>query len=170
MKRAIVIVAALSLVVVFSYRWYSSRQADRFVAEKKAEFSGYRVEYMEQQKLMFLHRPDGSKDGVDMARLRRVDLYRRNARDSANNQKSYFWRIGAPPIDILIPYFSVDPAVMLQVLKKEHPELDLGWSLNQTKKFEHDKFNLCTIWAQPGNGDLSSEKGYNEYGYNYCER
>jgi hypothetical protein len=98
MKRAIVIVAALSLVLLFSYRWYSSRQADRFVAEKKAEFSGYRVEYMEQQKLLFLHRPDGSKDDIDMARLRRVGLYKLKARDSASNQKGYYWQIGAPPI------------------------------------------------------------------------
>ncbi len=170
MKRVIIIVAVLSFVLFLSYRWYSSRQADRFVTEKKAEFSGYRVEYLEQQRLLFLHRPDGSKDGVDMTKLRLVSLYRRNAHDSVNNQTAYYWQFGAEPIAILIPYFSVDPAVMLEVLKKEHPELDLGWSLDQTKKFERREFNLCTIWAQPGNGDLASEKGYNEYGYNYCER
>lgn len=160
MKKLIVTGVAVAIAIAIAYRWQSSREAERFIAEKKAEFSGYRVEYFEHERLLFLHSPDGSKTGVDMAKLRRAHLYRRNAADSTNNQKNYYWRIDAPPTDLFIPYFSIEPLVILEILKKEHPEIDVEESLKHARDFERNKFNFCTIWAPSGSKEIETERGY----------
>ena len=160
MNKSIPIAIALGIVAFSAYRWYSSRQTDRFVAEKKAEFSGYHVEHFERERLLFLHRPDGTKNGVELAGLRRAYLSRLNASDAANNQNNYSWVIDGPPIAFSIPYFSVDPSLVLGILKKEHPEIDIDRSLERAREFERDKFNFCTIWALPGSAEIAPEKGY----------
>ena len=139
MKKSILMAVVLGLVAFGAYRWYSWRQTDRFVAEKKSEFSGYHVEHFERERLLFLHRPDGTKDGVELAGLRRAYLYRLNASDATNNQNNYSWVIDSPPVGpFSIPYFSVDPSLFLGILKKEHPEIDIEQSLKRTREFEHD--------------------------------
>lgn len=69
----------------------------------------------------------------------------------------------------MVPYFAVRPEVILEILKEEHPEISAEWALRKANEFERNKFNLCTVWKEDGD-DFSSEKGYNEYGYNYCNR
>ena len=160
MKKSILIAAVLGVAAFGAYRWHSSRQADRFVAEKKSEFSGYRVEHFEREKLLFLHRPDGTKNGVELAGLRRAYLYRLNASDAANNQNNYSWVIDSPRLGFSIPYFSVDPSLVLGILKKEHPEIDIEQSLKRAREFERDQFNFCTIWAPPGSTEIRPEKRY----------
>lgn len=132
-------------------------------------FSGYRFEYFKEERLLFLHLPDGTRKGFNLASLRLVHLYRQNPADSTNNKNNYSWRLVSDTEDLAVPYFAIRPEVILQILKEEHPEISIEWARKKANEFERNEFNLCTIWKKEG-GDLSSEKGYNEYGYNYCER
>lgn len=160
MKRTLIIVVAVGLVAFGAQRWFSARRAEKAIAERRAELPGYRLEHFEGERLLFLHRPDGSKTGVDLARLQTAYLARMNAADVTKNQNRYSWVMIGPPIAVIIPYFAVEPSLMVRILKKEHPELDTLQSLRRAREFEHDKFNFCTIWAAPGSAEIRAERGY----------
>lgn len=170
MKKILFLAAILAVAVFFGVQWRTTQQTERLIKAQRAEFSGHRVTYFEQERLIVLQRPDGSKDGMELEGLRRASLYRMNAAQSANNQNAYFWHIAGPTRVLAIPYFAVDPAMILNMLKKEHPEVDVAWSLTQARAFERDGFNFCAVWDHRGDKVTALEKGRNEYGYDYCAR
>lgn len=67
-----------------------------FLAERRAEAVGYRLEHFESERLIFVHHPNGEKDGVELARLQRVFLRRQKASDSVDGKTRYFWDFGGP--------------------------------------------------------------------------
>jgi hypothetical protein len=161
----IVVAVCLVAASVVAYQWHASREVARFIAAKKAEYSGYRLTHIEPERRLFLHRPDGSRDGVDMGQLRRVHLYRLDGGHTVDGQVAYFWRIDGPPMHLLIPYFAVEPRDVLEIVRRTHPEVDLDDALRYTRDFERGAFHFCTLWAPPGVAELEPERGYR-----VCER
>ncbi|WP_375769460.1 hypothetical protein NR798_00840 [Archangium gephyra] len=149
MVKKLLLTALAGLALWGSCRLSSERKHDQFLAEKKSEFSGYRVEYLEKEKSLFLHQPNGDKDGVELAKLNKVFLWRLHAAGAVDNKTRYFWVIQNQFRSFSIPYFSMEPHAMLLLLKKELPEIDIEKSLRYADQFEHDKFDFCNIWASP---------------------
>jgi hypothetical protein len=159
--KTIAVTVALCLLIFGGYQWHSSRQADQFAKTKRSELSGYRLEYFENEKLLFVHAPDGSRDGVELKELNRISLERIYARDNTTNEDIYFWRIRPRERRVLtIKYFSVDPLALLSILKKAIPDLDIERSLKRTGQFERNKFNFCSVWMSPGEVEIVPERGY----------
>lgn len=159
--KIVAFAVALCLLIFGGYQWHTSRQTEQFVRAKRAEFSGYRLEYFPNEKILFIHAPDGSRDGVELTGLSRVSLEKMNAYDNTTNQDVYFWRIR--PADrraLTIRYFSVDQLVLLNILKKAIPDLDIEKSLKRTTQFERNQFNFCSIWMSPGETEIRPERGY----------
>jgi hypothetical protein len=61
MKKIIGLIV-LCAAVFAGFNWYTNRRTEAFVAEMKKEYQGYRLEHFMNEKLLFLHAPDGSKD------------------------------------------------------------------------------------------------------------
>jgi hypothetical protein len=159
--KTIAVTVVLCLLMFGGYQWYSSRQAEQFVKAKRSELSGYRLEYFENEKLLFVHSPDGSRDRVELTGLNRVSLERIYGRDNTTNEDSYFWRIRpAERRALTIMYFSVDPLTLISILKKAIPDLDIETSLKRIAEFERNEYNFCSIWMSPGEIELVPERGY----------
>ena len=169
MKIKFAILCATILAVFFGYKWYSNRQTEKFVREQISNFSGYRFEYFKDDKLVFLHLPNGTRKGLNLASLRFVHLFKPRSADSKNGEIYYVWRFASDTEGLFVPYFSISPETILQTLKSEHPEFDSRWVLEKTKEFERNEFDYCTIWREKGR-DTPLETGYNEYGLKYCNR
>ncbi|RXR03463.1 hypothetical protein [Pseudoxanthomonas composti] len=161
MKRFVIAIATFAGLSA-AYALYSAYQTTQFVSRKKVEFAGYRLEYFPEQKLLFLHAPDGSKEGVplDRRRLKRIFLSMTPASENTANTDLYRWNIqyitlGKSPDDWIvtnfsIPYFSVEPTWLLSNLKSELPEIDTALALQRAKQLEREDWNLCPIWIAPG--------------------
>lgn len=147
MTRTIFRITILGLLVWGGGHWYSSYEHDQFIAKMKSEFSAYRIEYFEQERLLFRHPPAGKREGIELTNLNRVILWRLDASDASDNQTHYYWIIENPGRDFTVPYFAIEPAAMLNILKKEIPELDIQKSLKHAAEFENGKFTFCTTWA-----------------------
>jgi len=159
--KTIAVTVVLCLLMFGGYQWHSSRQTDQFVKAKRSELSGYRLEYFENEKLLFIHSPDGSRDGVELTGLNRISLEKIYARDNTTNEDIYFWRIRPTERRALtIKYFSVDPLTLLSIIKKAIPDLDIEKSLKYADQFERNKYNFCSIWMSPGQIEIVPERGY----------
>ena len=162
--KIIAVTVALSVLIFGGYQWHSSRQIDqmdRIAKAKRSELSGYRLEYFEDEKLLFVHAPDGSRDGVELKDLNRISLERIYARDNTTNEDIYFWRIRPREGRALtIKYFSVDPLALLRILKTAIPDLDIEKSLKRVGQFERNRFNFCSVWMSSTEVEIVPEKGY----------
>lgn len=119
----------------------------RFVAEQKAEAAGFRLEYFKSERLLFVHRPDGTRDGVDLARLRFVLLHRMRAKDSSDGKPKYWWHFTSNERSVSAAFFGTDPLAIIAVLKHELPGFDEARASRIVSEFEHDKADSCLVWA-----------------------
>lgn len=159
--KTIALALVLCLLAFGGYKWHSARQADEFAKASRSELGGYRLEYLENEKLLFVHAPDGSRDGVELKELSRISLERIPARDNATNADLYFWRIRPKERrELAIKYFSVDAPALLGILKKAIPDLDVERALKRAGQFERKEFNFCSVWMAPGEAEIVPERGY----------
>jgi hypothetical protein len=119
----------------------------KFVAERRAEAAGYRLEHFERERLLFVHHPDGEKDGVDLATLQRVFLRRQSARDSVDGKARYFWDFGGPQRVVSAPFFSAESSAVIRILDGELAGFDDVAAARMSAVFERNEASLCFLWA-----------------------
>lgn len=152
---ALVAIAGLAIVVVI--RWWSDHEHRTFVAEQRSEAAAFRVEYVERDGLLFVHRPDGETDGVDLATLQRVLLYRIRAQDSSDGKARYWWAFEGPGRVVSFPFFLGEPAAMTAVLRTRLAGFNEAAALEMARTFEHDRSSFCQVWASAGYLDSLKE-------------
>jgi hypothetical protein len=124
-----------------------SREHEQFLAERRAEAAGSRLEYFEKERLLFVSRPNGEKDGVDLSKLRTVFLHRFAASDSVDGKPKLFWNFGGPDRVVFAPYFSGNPKIVVDMLKQEIPGFDAVAAMKMVAVFESNRASLCVLWA-----------------------
>lgn len=171
MKRLIYLVVGTALVFA-GYTFIDNKRAEAFAEVMETEFAGYRLEHFEQEKLLFLHAPDGSKQGMPLDRkcIEEVALMMTPAAENSTNKDLYRWHInyvmelpGSSPgfspylrRSFYVPYFAVEPAEFLALVKKAVPELDVPAALKAGKSLEGGECssppwdNRCVVWSRPG--------------------
>lgn len=147
LRSAVLRVAtACALLVLCSGCFYFHA---RFVAEQKAAASGFRIEYFKEERRLFVHRPDGAKDGVDLTHLRFVLLHRMRAKDSSDGKAKYWWHFTSNERAVSAAFFGTDPLAILAILKHELPGFDAARAARIVSEFEHDNAQFCFVWASP---------------------
>lgn len=121
----------------------------RFVAEQKAEAAGFRIEHFQAERQLFVHRPDGTRDGVDLSRLRSVLLHRIRAEDSSDGKPKYWWHFTSSERVVSAAFFGTDPRAIVAVLEHELPGFDAARATRIVREFEHDRADSCLVWATP---------------------
>jgi len=124
-----------------------SQDHEKFLAERRAEAAGYRLEYFDQERLLFVHHPDGEKDGVDLTKLREVFLYRLPAAESTSGTAKLFWYFRGPERAVPAPYFSGNPQTVVDMLEREIPGFDDVAAMKMAAVFESNKATVCVLWA-----------------------
>jgi len=124
-----------------------SRDHEQFIAERRAEAVGYRLEYFEKERLLFVHHPDGEKDGVDLTKLQEVFLHRLPAAESTSGKPKLFWYFRAPERAVGAPYFAGDPKTVVAMLKQEIPGFDDLAAMKMAATFESNAATTCVLWA-----------------------
>ena len=155
MIQRVGVVLAFSVGLYGVMHCYKVQQHDKFVAQMKSNFSGYRIEHFEHERLLFLHEPNKKPDGIDLARVRRVLLWKLVASEAADGRTRYSWVIENNDQSFSVPFFAIEPSSMLKILKVEIPEIDANKALKRSSEFERDAFIFCTVWASP-----SDERAY----------
>ena len=118
------------------------------MAERRADAAGWRLEHFPQERLLFVHRPNGDKDGVELATLRRVFLHRVPAGESTTGKASYWWNFEGPDHrTIFAPFFSTEPGTVVGVLARELPGFDMARASKMTTAFQEDRGSYCLVWA-----------------------
>ena len=123
-----------------------SQDQKTFLAERRAEAVGYRLEHFERERLIFVHHPNGEKDGVELARLQRVFLRRQKASDSVDGKTRYFWDFGGPDRVVSAPFFSVEPSAVIGILKRELAGFDEVGATRMSTAFERSEASFCMVW------------------------
>jgi hypothetical protein len=140
------IAAAFLVVAVCSG---CSRSSETFVSERRAEAAGFRIEHFERDRLLFVHRPDGEKDGVDLGSLRRVFLHRIKARDSNDGKPKFWWQFDSGMRIVAAPFFGPEPRAILGILREELSSFDEASAMRMASVFEKDRASYCLVWASP---------------------
>ncbi len=118
-----------------------------FVEAQRAETAGYRIEHLQAQHLLFVHRPDGSTDGVDLAHVRFVALHRIRPQDSIDGKPRYWWQFGMEERVVSAPFFGAEPLAIIAILTRTLREFDAAQATRSADEFEHDKADFCLLWA-----------------------
>jgi hypothetical protein len=126
---------------------WSGQDQKTFLAERRSDAAGYRLEYFERDGLLFVHRPGGEKDGVDLAALRRVFLHRIPAADSSDGRPKYWWQFEGPTRVVSAPFFSGDPAAVTAILRGELAGFDETTALKMASTFGENRGGYCLVWA-----------------------
>jgi hypothetical protein len=121
----------------------SSRE--RFLAERRAEVAGYRLQYVSEDKSLVLHQPNGETDHVDVPDLARVMVYMQRARDSVDNKDHWYWWFETQH-RMTVPFFAAAPSEVISILAKELPGFDEAEALGKAHRFEMGEANFCLIW------------------------
>jgi hypothetical protein len=129
---------------------WSGHGQETFLAERRAEAAGYRLEYFARDGLLFIHRPNGEKDGVELAALRRVFLHRIPANDSSDGKPKYWWQFEGPNRVVSAPFFSGDPAEVIAILRNHRIGFNEAAALQMTSTFGKDLGSYCLVWASAG--------------------
>jgi hypothetical protein len=124
-----------------------SQNRKQFLAERRADAAGSRLEYFERERLLFVHRPNGEKDGVDFTTLRGVFLGRLDARDSTDGKPHYFWHFAGPQRVVFAPYLSAEPNAVVAILEKEIAGFDDVAASKMVAAFENNRGGFCLLWA-----------------------
>jgi hypothetical protein len=163
MKKVFFLIV-LCAAVFTGFSWHTNRRTEAFVDKMRKEYQGYRLEYFQDEKLLFLHAPDGSKEGMPLDRkcIEQIFLTKIPASENAFNKDIYRWQIQYVmslskkyPLSSWIrrrfpvPYFSLEPIEFLGAVKKEVPEIDIDQSLRYTKQFERNERGFYSIWVHP---------------------
>ena len=117
------------------------------LAQRKAEAAGYRVEYFEREKVLFVHRPNGEKDGVAFSDLRRVMLHRIKAKDAADGKPKYWWFFDTDKGSVVAPFFGIEPKTVTDMLRAELPGFDEAMALKMSTAFGKDRASYCLVWV-----------------------
>ena len=118
-----------------------------FVEAQRAETAGYRIEHLQGRQLLFVHRPDGSTDGVDLAHVRFVALHRIPSQDSIDGKPRYWWQFGMEERIVSAPFFGAEPLAVIAILKRTLPNFDAAQATRSADEFEHDKADFCLVLA-----------------------
>ena len=159
MIKKLLILAVIGLALYASAHWYALRQQAAFVAQMKDRFAGHSLEYLEDRKYLFLRAPGEKPDGIDLGHPRRVLLWRLTSAEAADGTAKYYWLIDNGERSQQLPFFAVEPSVMLGILKKAIPDIDVDKALKRAAAFEQNRFVSCTVWASPT--DERAYKGNN---------
>lgn len=124
-----------------------SESRDTFLAERKAEAAGYRVEHFPRERLLFVHRPDGERDGVEFGSVEHVFLHRVQGRDTVDGKPRYWWQFYSDTRTVAAPFFGTDPGSMIGILKQELPGFDEPAAVKMVAAFEANRASYCMIWA-----------------------
>jgi hypothetical protein len=171
MKKIIGLIV-LCAVVYAGYSWNENRRAKAFSVEMRKEFRGYRLEHFASERLLFLHAPDGSKEGMPLDRkcIEEISLSKTPASENAFNKDLYTWNIhyvttvSPDPTswirrNFIVPYFSVEPNAFLDIAKQAVPEIDIAQALRYAKQLEHNGCTTrCMIWVHPERKDNPTPK------------
>ena len=117
-----------------------------FLAERRAEAAGYRLEHFEEERLLFVHHPNGEKDGIELAALQRVFLRRQKAGDSVDGKTRYFWDFGLPVRVVSAPFFSAEPSAVIGILDRELTGFDEVAAMRMATAFERNEASFCLLW------------------------
>lgn len=118
-----------------------------FLAERRAEAVGDRIEHFERERQLFAHHPNGEKDGVELAVLRGVFLRRQKASDSVDGKTRYFWDFGGPERVVSAPFFSAEPRAVIGILGGELTGFDEVSAMRMATAFERNEASFCLLWA-----------------------
>jgi hypothetical protein len=118
----------------------------KFLSERRAEAAGYRLEYFERDKVLFVHRPNGEKNGAQFADLRRVLLHRIKAKDSNDGKPKYWWLFDTGKGALEAPFFGTEPKVVVEMLRAELPAFDEATALKMSAAFGKDRASSCLVW------------------------
>jgi hypothetical protein len=139
---------AISVLLLAAFVGCSgSQDQEKFLTEQRAQAVGYRLEHFERERLLFFHRPDGEKDGVELTKLQRVFLRRQDARESVDGKARYFWDFGGPERVVSAPYFSVEPNTVIRILEQELAGFDEVAAMRMSTVFETNTASFCWVWA-----------------------
>lgn len=159
MKRAIYFLAGCALAFV-AYRVIDDRRAEAFAEVMEAEQAGYRLEHFERERLLFLHAPDGSKDGMplDSRCIYQVAARRIPAEDNALGKDLYRWEVSYVlgtgehswiRRSLLVPLFAVEPADLLRLVKLGVPELDVALGVALAEQVKRGDLDTGVVWSHP---------------------
>ena len=118
-----------------------------FLAERRAEAVGYRLEHFDKERLLFVHHPNGEKDGVELAALKSVYLRRQNASDSVDGKARYFWDFRGPERVVSAPFFATEPSAVIGVLDRELTGFDELAATRMATAFARNEASSCLLWA-----------------------
>ena len=118
-----------------------------FLAERRAEAVGYRIEHFERERQIFVHHPNGEKDGVELAALRSVFLRRQKASDSVDGKARYFWDFGGPERVVSAPFFAAEPSAVIGILDRELAGFDEVAAMRMSTAFGRNEASFCLLWA-----------------------
>lgn len=141
------LVALAGLGGMMLARGWRNHERQKFLAERRADVAAFRVEYLEHDGLLFVHRPEGEKDGVDLATVQRVLLYRIRANDSNDGKAKYWWEFEGPIRTVSSPFFLGDPSAVTAVLRTHLPGFDEAAALEMASTFGDDQNSFCQVWA-----------------------
>ena len=119
----------------------------KFQAEQKAAAAGHRLEHFPKERLLFVHRPDGEKTGVDLAQLQRAYVYRLPARESTDGKTKYWLHFDAKGHTMFAPFFGIDPEYVISVLKVELADFDEPMARKMIDTFQKNGGSLCVLWV-----------------------
>jgi hypothetical protein len=137
----------ISAVLLAGLGGCGRQSQEKFLAERRAEAVGYRLEHFEPERLLFVHHPNGEKDGVELATLRSVVLRRQKASDSTDGKARYFWDFGGRERVVSAPFFSAEPSTVIGILQGELAGFDEAAATKMSTAFARDKASLCLLWA-----------------------
>jgi hypothetical protein len=137
----------ISALLLAGFAGCGGQSQETFLAERRAEVVGYRLEHFEQERLLFVISPNGDKDGVELAKLRSVFLRRQNASDSVDGKARYFWDFRGPQRVVSAPFFSAEPSAVIGILEGELAGFDEAAATKMSIAFARDKASSCLLWA-----------------------
>lgn len=138
---------ATAVLVVAAMAGCGASDDKKFLSERKAEAAGYRVEYFDREKVLFIHRPNGEKDGVAFSDLRRVLLTRTKAKDSTDGKPKYWWFFDTDNGSVVAPFFGIEPKTVTDMLRAELPGFDEAMALKMSTAFGKDRASYCLVWV-----------------------
>lgn len=155
-----------TIVVFVGYEFIADQRDKAFAEVMGAEQAGYRLEYFEKEKLLFLHAPDGSKDGMplDGKCIYMIAALRIPAADNALNKDIYRWEISYV-LDIngswmrrslLVPLFAVEPAELMRVVKRAVPDLDVAKGVDYAEQVKRGDMDTAVVWEHPEHDGATS--------------
>ena len=134
---------ALGGLLLAGLAGYRGQDQKTFLAERRAEAVGYRIEHFERERLLFVRHGNGEKDGVELAVLRGVFLRRQKASDSVDGKTRFFWDFGGPERVVSAPFFSAEPRAVIGILGGELTGFDGVSAMRMATAFERNEASFC---------------------------